>query len=202
MGVSITSERPVLVFPGGTAPHPWSLADVRMQSPWEVDYANLMVGGDSMLFMLRFKDGMFRLGSDRPGVLERLPDIMQIDEVLWESDFEVHHCQAESYRAGNVLLAGDAAHVHAPLGARGMNMSIEDSVLLVERLLAGELHQYATDRLRSGRAALGMIKAQTYLATSTTVAARAIRHYAVPVLLQCPPLHRRLASRMLGLGYG
>ena len=190
-----------IAFPGGQMPHPWSLADVRMDSPWEIEPANLMIDPQGMLFSLRFKEGVFRLGSDHPNVLAKLPDGMRIHEVLWESDFEVSHCQAESYRAGNVLLAGDAAHVHAPLGARGMNMSIEDAVLLVQRLLAGELERYSAERLRAGASALRMIRVQNYLATSTTGVSRVVRRHIVPALLRCPPLHRQLAQRMLGLGY-
>jgi 2-polyprenyl-6-methoxyphenol hydroxylase-like FAD-dependent oxidoreductase len=38
--------------------------------------------------------------------------------------------QAVSYRAGRVLIAGDAAHVHAPLGGQGLNLGVQDSVNL------------------------------------------------------------------------
>jgi 3-(3-hydroxy-phenyl)propionate hydroxylase len=38
--------------------------------------------------------------------------------------------QAVTYRAGRVLIAGDAAHVHAPLGGQGLNLGVQDSVNL------------------------------------------------------------------------
>lgn len=198
---SVVRRTAGIAFPGTQMPTRWSLADVRMDSPWEIEPANLQIGSQGMVFALRFKEGVFRLGSDRPNVLQRLPSDMRVHEVLWESDFEVSHCQAETYRAGRVLLAGDAAHVHAPLGARGMNMSIEDAVLLVKRLLAGDLDRYAAERLRAGASALSMIKVQNYLATSTTRMSRLVRRHVVPMVIGCPPLHRRLARRMLGLGY-
>ena len=47
-----------------------------------------------------------------------------VREVLWGSRFRVHHRVASTYRAGRVLLAGDAAHVHSPAGGQGMNVGV------------------------------------------------------------------------------
>ena len=38
--------------------------------------------------------------------------------------------QAASYREGRVLLAGDAAHVHSPVGGQGLNIGVQDAVNL------------------------------------------------------------------------
>ena len=62
-------------------------------------------------------------------------------EVLWGSRFRVHHRVADVYRAGRVLLAGDAAHVHSPAGGQGMNAGILDAMSLADALvqaLAGD----------------------------------------------------------------
>ncbi|HEX2483092.1 MAG TPA: FAD-dependent monooxygenase, partial [Methylomirabilota bacterium] len=46
----------------------------------------------------------------------------------WEGrTVTLHHRQTAAYRAGNVFLAGDAAHIHSPVGAQGMNTGIQDA---------------------------------------------------------------------------
>ena len=44
----------------------------------------------------------------------------------WMTPFRVHDLQARRYRAGSVFLAGDASHIHSPVGGQGMNTGIQD----------------------------------------------------------------------------
>jgi len=60
----------------------------------------------------------------------------RVDEIVWSSRFRVHHQVADRYRAGRILLAGDAAHVHSPAGGQGMNTGIQDAVALGHALAA------------------------------------------------------------------
>ncbi len=54
--------------------------------------------------------------------------------------------QATSYRRGRVLLAGDAAHIHSPLGGQGLNLGLGDAMNLGWKL-AATIHGHATDGL-------------------------------------------------------
>ncbi len=53
-----------------------------------------------------------------------------VHDVSWLSRFTDATRQAASYRAGRVLLAGDAAHVHSPAGGQGLNIGVQDAVNL------------------------------------------------------------------------
>ena len=57
-----------------------------------------------------------------------------IRAVEWTSSFRIQRRLADTYRRGRVLLAGDAAHIHSPLGGQGMNTGIGDAENLAWKL--------------------------------------------------------------------
>jgi 2-polyprenyl-6-methoxyphenol hydroxylase-like FAD-dependent oxidoreductase len=66
------------------------------------------------------------------GDLQRVVDSATAGEVrlrdpVWLTHFRLHHRQARRYRDGRIILAGDAAHIHSPVGAQGMNTGIQDA---------------------------------------------------------------------------
>lgn len=79
--------------------------------------------------------------------------------------------QATTYRNGRVLLAGDAAHIHSPLGGQGLNLGLGDALnlgwklaaTLQERAPAGLLDSYSTERHPIGTQVLGWSRAQVAL---------------------------------------
>lgn len=74
--------------------------------------------------------------------------------VDWFSAYRVHHRVAARFRQGPVFLAGDAAHVHSPLGGQGMNTGLQDSHHLANLLADvshGHLAPAALDRYERER---------------------------------------------------
>jgi 2-polyprenyl-6-methoxyphenol hydroxylase-like FAD-dependent oxidoreductase len=189
-----------IAFPGTTMRGRWSLADIRAGAARD-SAARVIVRPDGMLFMLRFQDRLYRVASNSPGVLSRLAPALQIEEVLWQSDFSVSHRQAASYSRGRVFLAGDAAHIHSPLGARGMNLGIEDACTLAVCMANDCAQRYGESRHRAGAKAIRMIRAQTRLATASTRGVILARTRVLPRLLRIGVLHDALVRRMVGLGY-
>src|SRR6187397_2362250 len=94
-----------------------------------------------------------------------------IHDVIWISRFTDTTRQAAAYRQGRVLLAGDAAHVHSPIGGQGLNTGVQDAVNLGWKL-AEVVHGRAPESLLD-----------TYHAERHPVAARVLRTTMAQVAL-------------------
>ncbi|WP_338930452.1 rifampin monooxygenase [Streptomyces netropsis] len=89
----------------------------------------------------------------------------------WLSRFGDATRQAERYRVGRVLLAGDAAHIHPPVGGQGLNLGVQDAFNLGWKLAAevggwapeGLLDSYHAERHPVGAAVLDNTRAQITL---------------------------------------
>jgi len=80
-------------------------------------------------------------------VLDRLsPQPTTATALRWSSVFRISHRLADRYREGRVFLAGDAAHIHPPTGAQGMNTGVQDAYNLAWKL-ALAVRGVADDRL-------------------------------------------------------
>ena len=140
-------------FSGGTYEHLFYVADVTARGPAvgngihvDLDEADLLavfdmkgeghvrlvgtVRGDAVANAER--DLTFADVGRRP--IEQLR--LQIERVNWFSTYRVHHRVAARFRVGRAFLLGDAAHVHSPVGAQGMNTGIGDAVNLAWKLAA------------------------------------------------------------------
>ena len=62
------------------------------------------------------------------------PADAEITDPVWLSRFRIHVRLAKRYRADRVLIAGDAAHIHVPMGGQGMNTGFGDAVNLAWKL--------------------------------------------------------------------
>jgi 2-polyprenyl-6-methoxyphenol hydroxylase-like FAD-dependent oxidoreductase len=128
-----------------------------------------------------------------------------VHDVTWLSRFSDMARQAASYRAGRVLLAGDAAHVHSPVGGQGLNLGLQDAVNLgwkLGQVLAGSapeslLDSYQTERHPVAARVLKLTLAQTALnrGDERSTAARE----TIADLLALDEPRKRYAAIMSGL---
>ena len=123
----------------------------------------------------------------------------------WISRFTDMTRQAASYREGRVLLAGDAAHVHSPLGGQGLNIGVQDAVNLgwkLAQVVNGTspeslLDTYHAERHPVGARVLQNTMAQTALSRPTT-RTDALRDTMAELLGMDEP-RKRIAAMMSGL---
>ena len=153
------ASAPASRFAGGSYGESFVLADVRLSGGVPRDEVILYFSPAGMVVVAPLPDGVHRIvatvddAPEQPGAayVQALLDARgpraracaSCSEVLWGSRFRVHHRVADVYRAGRVLLAGDAAHVHSPAGGQGMNVGILDAVSLAGALEQGARRRHA-----------------------------------------------------------
>ncbi|MFG3055315.1 FAD-dependent monooxygenase [Kitasatospora sp. NPDC048239] len=97
-------------------------------------------------------------------VLDRLsPRPAHASALRWSSAFRISHRLVDRYRAGRLFVAGDAAHIHPPTGAQGMNTGVQDAYNLAWKLALavrgipadGLLDSYHAERYPVGAEVVG-----------------------------------------------
>ena len=219
---STIRERASIGFPGGSYGESFSLADVRLTGAIAGDEVILYFSPAGLVVVAPLPGGLHRIVATVDSAPER-PDIAYVQalldsrgpereravvkEVVWGSRFHVHHRVVDAYRAGRILLAGDAAHVHSPAGGQGMNTGIQDAMALAEALAAaltkgnGEpLNAYGAIRRPVAKQVVALADRLTRLATASR-RLRPLRNTLLRLLARVPAFRRRLAWRLSGLAY-
>jgi 2-polyprenyl-6-methoxyphenol hydroxylase-like FAD-dependent oxidoreductase len=127
------------------------------------------------LVLQDFDGGAFH-SADKPVTLERVQEVLRrisntdvtIGALHVATTWTDRARQATAYRRGRVLLAGDAAHIHAPLGGQGLNLGRGDAMNLgwklagtiQEKAPEGLLDSYQTERYPLGAQVLDWSRAQ------------------------------------------
>jgi 2-polyprenyl-6-methoxyphenol hydroxylase-like FAD-dependent oxidoreductase len=186
-------------FRGDTYPFEWQVVDVRMSGPFAEDEVHLRLGDTALLFLISAAPGTFRLASDGADPLQLLPRGCAIHEIIWRSSFWISYRQVDSYQQGRVFLAGDAAHIHSPVGGRGMNLGIEDATIVARKLAGGGLDTYTAERHPVGARVIRQTHALTRLVTARAWWARSLREHLLPLMLGLEPAQRQFRLRLAGL---
>ena len=129
-----------------------------------------------------------------------------IHNLTWISRFTDMSRQAAAYRKGRVLLAGDAAHVHSPVGGQGLNTGVQDAVNLGWKLAQvvkgtspeGLLDTYHVERHPVAARVLRTTMAQVAL-QRTDDRTEPLREIVLELLVMEEP-RKRIAAEMSGLG--
>jgi 2-polyprenyl-6-methoxyphenol hydroxylase-like FAD-dependent oxidoreductase len=219
---STVREQAGIGFEGGAYHESFGLADVRLRGEAPADEVILFWAKAGLTVVAPLPGDIHRIvapvadAPEKPSAafIQQILDErglgagrMVVTDVIWGSRFRIHHRVADTFRAGRLLLAGDAAHVHSPAGGQGMNLGIQDGVALADalaRVLAGEpdsvLDEYSAARRPIAQQVVEMTDRLTRLATLPR-AARPIRNTAIGVAGRIPAVQHALAMRLSGLVY-
>ncbi|MEU6465735.1 rifampin monooxygenase [Streptomyces sp. NPDC046976] len=214
-----------VAFPGESSRVDTLLGEARLTaSPEEVDTVVTEVRRTQLRFGLGpLGEGVYRFVVPADGVAEDRTAPPTLDEVRRQlraiagTDFGIHAPrwlsrfgdgtrQAERYRAGRVLLAGDAAHVHPPMGGQGLNLGVQDAFNLGWKLAAeidgwappGLLDTYERERHPVAADVLDNTRAQMEL-VSLEPGARAVRRL-LSELMDFEEVNRRLTEKIIATG--
>ena len=216
-GRSLIRKKAGIDFPGWDPSLSYLIAEVEMT-------------GEPPIGIRHDKHGTYALGKledGRVGVVLREETVRRDDQPslgelrealigLYGTDFGLQRAtylsrftdmarQAASYRVGRVLLAGDAAHVHSPMGGQGLNLGVQDAVNLgwkLAQVVRGTspetlLDSYHAERHPVGARVLRTTMAQTAL-TRRDERVEAARE-TLSELLRMDEPRKRYAAMMSGL---
>ena len=154
-----------LDFEGITLNQNFALADVTVDwhLPHNESFACIKDG--QLVAYFPMKDGQHRIlittegqeNPDSPVTLEEFQKVINkvgpkgttIHNPTWKSRFRINQRKVKRGNIGRVFLAGDAAHIHSPIGAQGMNTGIQDSINLAWKLAYVLKFQCSTNLLDS-----------------------------------------------------
>src|SRR5437867_2155946 len=148
---SAVRELSGIAFEGAPYEHVFFIADTQMTGPMVPDEVNIYLWreGFHLFFPMRGTDHWRLVGILPPNLRGR--DDLTFEEVIpgvrqeagaqlsfkacaWYSTYHIHHRCAARFRDRRCFLLGDAAHIHSPVGAQGMNTGLQDAYNLAWKL--------------------------------------------------------------------
>ncbi|GAB2596329.1 2-polyprenyl-6-methoxyphenol hydroxylase [Paractinoplanes abujensis] len=205
-----------IAFEGVTNPHRFYVIDALGVAGLVENAINVRPGKNGFLIgfpmrgrhawrligLVRDEDGDGRLTEE--DVRPRIKDFaVTYGEARWFATYKVHHRVAATFRDGPFFLAGDAAHVHSPVGGQGMNTGLQDAHNLAFKLadvLQGRrkdawLDRYDAERRPVARTLVATTDRLFGAITSQRPLLRTLRRIVVPL---AAPVGVRLVPRAAG----
>jgi 2-polyprenyl-6-methoxyphenol hydroxylase-like FAD-dependent oxidoreductase len=161
-----------IAFQGAPYEHVFFVADTQATGPMAPDELNVFLWreGFHLFFPMRGTDHWRLVGILPPNLRGRddltfaevIPAVrrqagigLAFEACTWFSTYRIHHRRAARFRDRRCFLLGDAAHVHSPVGAQGMNTGLQDAYNLAWKLAlvasgragAALLDSYADERI-------------------------------------------------------
>jgi len=206
---SVVRESLHIGFPGHGLPDPFYLADVPLEGDLAADVAHVRLFDEGgFLFLIRVVADariekppyLWRLIGTSPDLFAGLEAVRPAGPPVWSSTFHIAHRLADHLCRSKAFLAGDAAHIHSPIGARGMNLGIEDAWVFAELAARDRLGRYGHMRRHVNHDVVRRVEALTTLVLGRQPWLRRTRNLVLPAMLDLP-VHVRILRTLAGLDH-
>ncbi len=211
-------------FNGHAYAETFVLADIQVDWDAEPDRVATYFASDGVVAMFPLPGGRWRVvgtGAELLGEQPTLDDVRALVErrvgtpvpmhdPRWITTFKVNCRQVDRYVHGRAILAGDAAHVHSPIGGQGMNTGIQDAHNLAWKLALiahGHAREELLESYHSERHAIGRhVLRETDVATKLGMLkgiAGAVRNHVARFVTSFEPVRHHIArdAAELTVGY-
>jgi len=217
-----------LEFAGKTFDQRFLLADVHADSSLSDTEAHIFARSEGLLAVFPLGNGRHRLIADNPPEQfdsEKRPSLEEWQEVVneratvpmrltdpdWTAFFRVNSRMVKSLREGRAFVLGDAAHIHSPALAQGMNTGIQDAwnlgwkMALVQKGVVQPhfLDSFESERMGVERAVLGMTEFTQNVVTTPRRINRALRDTLLPLVSGLTPFQTKTSEMVseIAIGY-
>jgi 2-polyprenyl-6-methoxyphenol hydroxylase-like FAD-dependent oxidoreductase len=211
-----------LPFEGVPYEESFVLADVRMGWDLPDDESHVFISPEGTAAAFPLPKGMWRLVGESSLADPTVDDVARllqergapkatVTAAGWVTSFRIHRRLVPRYRVGRAFLAGDAAHIHSPVGGQGMNTGMQDAYNLAWKLalvVAGAaredlLDSYDAERRPIAASTLQGTDLATKMVTLRNPVAREVRNRLGAILSGLEVVQKRLLAEAseLAIGY-
>ncbi len=133
---------------------------------------------------------------------------IKISHPTWMANFHINSRMVKNYRKGKIFLAGDAAHIHSPIGGQGMNTGIQDAfnlawklaLVLKKKANMDLLDTYQEERHHVGKILLRGTEIASFMATLRNPIAITLRNFVMSCFSRFKIVRKRLMTMVSQTG--
>lgn len=197
---SVIRESLCIKYNGVDLDEEWSIADVYVEDyPAQTFSAWVQIPPQDFVFVIPMEANRVRVAASTPDALATLPTPLKITNIRRQGTFRISIRQAETYKKGRVLLVGDAAHSHSPVGGRGMNLGIDDGIHAARAIAEDTTDNYSDARHKLGKSILDFSEFGRRSVTTNNMLTKIITRLVMFAAHHVPIFQRLLLKRLTSL---
>lgn len=179
----------------------WSAAEFNSPDwPFPADEIQYFLGkGGAFAVVVPLGGNRYRAVASTPDAMSCLSAKFTVDKLHFNAAFDVSVRRVDTYRKGNIFLAGDAAHTYPPAGVQGgMNLGIRDACALARRIAENDFKGYSHERKASGHRTIRDAKLAVRIAGLSNAFMKSARNMSMNAALRIKAIRTQVLKKSLG----